>query len=388
MKKVLIIHSNMELGGAETSLLGLLQTIDYSEYSVDLLLLEQTGPLLELIPESVNILNTPRRYRHLMSPIAQVVREGDIPLACARLYGKWKGRKFVPRGYATKQFAHLAALRFLPEIEKEYDVALSFIDPHIIIREKVKAKKRFCWLHFDFKNVRVDSEIDRRMWDGCDYIVHISESCKAIFDHHYPELTNKSIVIENVLSREFVRWRANAFSVDEEMGQGDEITLLSIGRFSKQKNFDNIPDICRRLQEKNIHVKWYIIGYGNEEDLIRQRIREAQMEEYVILLGKKENPYPYIKACDVYIQPSRWEGKCVAVREAQMLGKPVVITNYATAQSQLQNGYDGIVVPMENEACADSLARILNNERLLKEIAANTETVDYSNVGEIKKILQ
>ena len=99
-------------------------------------------------------------------------------------------------------------------------------------------------------------------------------------------------------------------------------------RFCRAKNFDNVPDICRRLCEKGLDIKWYLIGFGGDEALIRQKIREAGMDERVIMLGKKENPYPYIAACDLYVQPSRYEGKCVTVREAQMLGKPVVITRY------------------------------------------------------------
>ena len=95
-----------------------------------------------------------------------------------------------------------------------------------------------------------------------------------------------------------------------------------------------------------LDVYWYIIGFGADEQLIRRKIAECGMDGRVVLLGKKENPYPYIVACDLYVQPSRYEGKCVAVREAQMLGKPVVITNYATSASQLEDGVDGVIVPM------------------------------------------
>ena len=110
------------------------------------------------------------------------------------------------------------------------------------------------------------------------------------------------------------------------------------------------------------------------------------MEEYVIILGKKENPYPYIKNCDVYIQPSRYEGKSVAVREAQLLGKPVIITNYVTASSQVRDGYDGIIVPMDNKGCAEGIYQALKNKHLLEKIFYNCSQNDYSNKEEIKKI--
>ena len=106
----------------------------------------------------------------------------------------------------------------------------------------------------------------------------------------------------------------------------------------------------------------------------------------MILLEKKENPYPYIKACEVYIQPSRYEGKSVTVREAQMLGKPVVITNYATSKSQLEDKVDGVIVSLDNQGCADEIECILKNSILLNRLTENCNRRDYSNKEEIIKV--
>lgn len=171
-----------------------------------------------------------------------------------------------------------------------------------------------------------------------------------------------------------------------EMLADGAVRLLSIGRFCRAKNFDNVPDICRRLIGAGLNIKWYLIGYGGDEGLIREKIIETGMEDRVIILGKKENPYPYIKACDLYVQPSRYEGKCVAVREAQMLGKPVVITNYVTAGSQLTDGVDGVIVPMDNKGCAEGIAKVLRNKELRQKLTENTKKQDYSNAKELEKI--
>ena len=159
-----------------------------------------------------------------------------------------------------------------------------------------------------------------------------------------------------------------------------------MGRYSDAKNFDNVPDICKSILETGIKVTWYIIGYGGEEGLIQKRIKEANMEQNVILLGKKSNPYPYIKGCDLYIQPSRYEGKAVTVREAQILHKPVVITNFATSASQLQDGYDGIIVPMKNEECAMKIVELLKDEKRMNQLIDNTYKNDYSNRQELEKL--
>ncbi|MBR1676863.1 MAG: glycosyltransferase, partial [Clostridia bacterium] len=128
------------------------------------------------------------------------------------------------------------------------------------------------------------------------------------------------------------------------------------------------------------------IGYGGDEQLIKNKIAEAEMQDRVVILGKKENPYPYIKACDIYVQPSKYEGKSVSVREAQILNKPVIITAYATSGSQLKDGFDGIIVPMDNEGCAEGIARVIENKELQQRLIENTKACDYTNAQEISKI--
>ncbi len=167
------------------------------------------------------------------------------------------------------------------------------------------------------------------------------------------------------------------------------MNLLSIGRFCPAKNYDNVPDISRRMIAHGVEaLKWYIIGYGGDEVLIRQKIAEVGMEKHVILLGKKENPYPYIKACDIYVQPSRYEGKSVTVREAQMLCKPVAVTAYPTASSQIQDGVDGVIVPLDNEGCAQGLARFIADTDLQSRIVNYLHTHDYASAFEVEKIYE
>ena len=223
------------------------------------------------------------------------------------------------------------------------------------------------------------------MWSSYDNIISISESVTNSFLHLFPNLKDKILLIENIMPVDYIRNMAEeTLEVNEMSSEG--IKLLSIGRFCVAKNFDNIPAICRLLIELGCPVSWYIIGYGGDEALIKQKIAEHHVEDYVFILGKRENPYPYIKMCDIYVQPSRYEGKCVSVIEAQILHKPVIITNYSTASSQLENGKDGVIVPLENEDCAAAIKKILQDEELQNLLVNNTYDKDYSNVEGIKKI--
>lgn len=390
-KKILIFSHALELGGAERSLIGLLDSLDKEKYQIDLFLMRHEGELLGMIPEHVTLLPEMPAYTVLARPMIQVLREGHILLCVARLYGKLRAALYNKLHHYKKsdvplEYSHKYTCLLMPQIEahKMYDVAISFLTPHYFVAKKVHAQKKVAWIHTDYTNVTVNVPSETIMWGNYDMIMAVSKATAQAFCKKFKKFEKKIVVMENILPRRFILQQA-----EEKCNlKGDCIKLLSIGRFCTAKNFDNVPYICKYLIEMGLNVKWYLIGFGNDENLIRSKIRETKMEEKVIILGKKSNPYPYIRACDLYVQPSRYEGKCVAVKEAQLLGKPVVITNYATSSSQLENGEDGIIVSLDNEECAKEIASLLNNPQLMKKISENCAKRDYSNAAEIEKIEQ
>lgn len=391
-KKIFIMSHAMELGGAERALLGLLESFDYSNYTVDLFLMRQEGELLKYIPKEVNLLSEIEEYTCLAVPISRVVKKRKMKLAIGRVIGKFKAKRFVNRAHLKAdngvglEYSHKYTKRYMPMINStNYDLAISFLTPHYFVSEKVIASKKIAWIHTDYSFFDIDVESERKMWEKYDYVASISDDCKQSFLLRFPEFASKIVSIENIISPTSIRKQADADDVSSEISK-DSINILSIGRFTYQKNFDNVPDICRRIIQSGLKIKWYLIGFGNDETLIKEKIIEAGMKNFVIILGKKANPYPYINACDVYIQPSRYEGKCVAVREAQILGKPVIITDYPTSASQLVDGYDGKIVAMDNKKCARELVEFLNNHDMLNKIKNNVMAIDYSNKQEIEKI--
>ena len=393
--RIFIAMHYMEIGGAETALVGLLNALDPARVDVDLFLYDHRGEMMQFIPEWVNLLPQIPKYSVLERPIVELVKRGFWGIAAGRLWAKYiskvaykrSGSKLENNGGLDKMSKCTTPL--LPKINQSvtYDLAISFLTPHRIVAEKVKAKKKIAWIHTDYTRVWVDAEDELKVWQKYDYVASISGDVTNTFLQVFPSLAPKIVEIENTLSPTFVRKRAELQNVDKEIRHEGTITLLSVGRFSDAKNYDNVPDICKRLiNETKLNIKWYIIGYGGDEDLIRQKIKEAGMEDHVILLGKRSNPYPYIKACDIYVQPSRYEGKSVTVREAQMLCKPVVVTNYPTAPSQIRSGIDGVIVPMDNEGCAHGLAEVICDKPLQERIIAHLKTHDYGNESEVEKI--
>lgn len=420
-KKIIILIHYMELGGVETSLIGLLSALDPKRVDIDLFIYSHQGEMMKYVPGYVNILDEIRSYSMFERPLIELVKYFEFKMLFARLKSKYLHKKYLKNNpqieidASISQFLGDCVTPVLPSINPgtNYDLCISFMIPHNIGVSKVKADKKIAWIHTDYSTISINKEAELPIWDKYDYIASISEDVTRSFIKTFPSLVSKIKLIENILPEVYVRKRAEEYDVSAEItSEPGEVAILSIGRFVHQKNFDNVPEICRLLlnflsinSSKTVmnsdnalvpgcnkidselkNLRWYIIGYGNDETLIRQKIAAAGMEDHVILLGKKENPYPYIKVCDIYVQPSRYEGKSVTVREAQMLGKPVVVTAYPTAPSQINDSQDGIIVPSDNEGCARGLADFIKNLDKQKKLIEFCKDNDFSNRSEIEKI--
>lgn len=395
MKKprIIILMHYLELGGAEMALIGLLNALDKDRVDVDLFIYSHQGPLMRFIPDWVNLLPEVKAYSMIERPMSEALRNCQFGVVFGRLLARLMHKRFIRKAKfrgddgSIMQYIGNCVTPWLPKInpDVEYDLCISFLTPHNIGRDKVRARKRLAWIHTDYTTVHVNASLELPVWGSYDNIAAISQEVRNSFIRTFPTLEHKVIDIDNILSSDFVRHRAEEVDVDGEFS--GSVNLLSIGRYCTAKNYDNVPYMARRIIELGITgMKWYIIGFGGDEALIRTKIRENNMEEHVILLGKKENPYPYIKACDIYVQPSRYEGKCVTVREAQMLCKPVAVTAYPTASSQIRDGVDGIIIPLDNEGCAQGLVDFIKDKKkqqLLSEYCGNN---DFGNVSEVDKI--
>ena len=391
-KKIIVISHGLEIGGAERALLGLLYSFDYMRYDVDLFLMHHQGELMEYIPQQVNLLPEKIEYTCLAVPISEVIKKKIVRMLFGRIYGKFKAKKFIKENALPAdngvelEYSHKYTCKYVPEIsDKKYDLVISFLTPHYLAANKVNAKKKIAWIHTDYSKIQINKKSEIEMWLAYDRIISISDDVTKTFLKIFPTLSAKIVKIENIIPEKLIVHQSKEFVPIEEMPD-DSIKILSIGRYCTAKNFDNVPRICKYLVSGGMNVKWYLIGFGSDEKLIKEKIKKEHMEKNVIMLGKKSNPYPYICRCDLYVQPSRYEGKCVSVKEAQMLGKPVVITNYETAKSQLEDGVDGIIVSMDNEKCAEQIEQVLKDDEKMKRISQKCMEKDYSNATEIEKI--
>ena len=390
MKKVLVISHAMELGGAERALIGLLDAFDTERYDVDLFLFRHEGELFDLIPEKINLLPEIKEYTCLAVPIGGVLKKGCISVAFGRFIGKMKAKKCASRmGVQGEgiylEYSHKYVKKHMPKIsDKEYDLVISFLTPHYFGLEKCRGKRKIAWIHTDYSMLDVDETSEIKMWSGYDGIVSISDSVSVSFLKRFPSLSNKLIRIDNIISVKSIV--SSSREEQNEISDDGRVILLSCGRVTEGKNFRSIPKMCASLLSDGHDVVWYIVGDGPDTETVKASITAEKMNGRVVMLGSKANPYPYIAACDLYVQPSLYEGKAVAVREAQILGKPVVITDYPTARSQLICGFDGEIAPLDSEKCAKFISELLLDKRRLDTLSENCKNSNYSNENEIEKI--
>ena len=399
-KRVLITLYDMEIGGIERSLVNMLEHFDYDRYDVDLLVFRHTGELLPLLTDRVRLLPEERGLAAYRKSIAECVKDGQLAAALIRLACKYGARlkalrqpvnrKDAGAGYIQMQLVSKYMARIQPRRRERYDAAISFSWPHDYTARNVDADVKIAWIHTDYSVLDTDREMDLDMWRSFDFLASVSPSCTRAFLSRYPELDGRVVEIENIQSPSFVRAMAGDGSVPPEMADGAEekpFRIVSVGRLSYAKGFDLAARALRLLHDRgHTHIRWYIVGFGGQEAELRRLIGELNLGDSFRLLGKKANPYPYMNAADLYVQPSRYEGKAVVVTEAQILGKPVLVADYPTAASQVTDGVDGYICPGGAEGLADAIERLASDREALERVAEGARRRDYGNADELKKL--
>ncbi len=394
-KRIFISIPSLNIGGAETALIGMLQTFDYSKVDVDLFVYSHEGPFMRYIPSSVNLLPENVAYKlTYVGDSKRCIKAGLWKLAFAMVVARCRMKLYAvlrhPKTFdAIYSFQGDILTKALPviDIKCRYDLAISFVVPHSYVLDHVKADRYMGWIHTDYAYIDVNQRLERQVWGRLDKIISISSDVTKSFVKVFPELTNKISIVENIVSPEFVRQRAKEFFPCEykECVKSGRAIICSMGRICYQKNFENIPRMAKELRRLGIDFKWFIIGPG-DPSVIMASAKKLGVDDCVVFLGPRDNPCPYVKNCMVYVQPSRYEGKSIAVREAQILCKPVVVSNYQTASSQVRHGIDGIILNLDNDAIARGIADLLSDKTKYDSIVKYLQAHDYGNENEIEAI--
>jgi len=407
--RIFIAIHYLELGGAETSLIGLLHAFNFEKVDVDIFVYSHQGELMKAIPSKVNLLPENKTWSMYEKPLKQVFFQGQIRMFLARIKAKLLMKRYIKEckpssGTAIHGFLGREVVKIVPTINPnvEYDLAILYMNPHDFWLQRVKAKKRICWIHTDYSQIDVNAKLELPVWGAYDHIVSISQDVTNSFLQVFPSLQPKILEMENILPKALIEQKVKEgiSSLSDFKIEDGIITLMSVGRICKAKNYDNIPYIAKALKElfksssanrvsqetsglKGFH--WYIIGPGDHTH-IDALSEQLGVDDVVTFLGSSPNPYPYIKACDIYVHPSRYEGKSIVVREAQVLCKPVIITNYPTAKSQIKDGVDGVICELDNKKIAEAIYQLAVDKGKQLSLIDYLKTHDYTGLSEVEKI--
>jgi glycosyltransferase involved in cell wall biosynthesis len=367
MKKIAFIMESLQCGGAEKSLVTLLQNMNFDEYQIDLILMAEDGDFKKFVPEQVDI-----KIVDVFSNI-----EG-FKLKQLRL------EYALRRKINIKKLEHNAQLHWktfgksIQKIDEFYDIAIAYNQGFAtyFVAEKIAATRKIAWLNTDYQKAGYNIKFDIDKYKTFDTIVAVSNECEESFKYELNKFGIQlqttvikditDIAIVNKLSQEYI-----GFTNDKS-----SIKICSVGRLAQPKGWYLAIEALYILKQRNRDIKWYIIGEGPKRSELELLIKTKQLENNLILLGYKENPYPYMKTCDIYVQTSLFEGLGLTVIEAAILQKPIVTTNFPTASTIVENNQTGLICEMDAVAIANAIEIYLDDKAFVLKVKQNLSNLE------------
>ena len=397
MKKILFVMNTMGRAGAEMALLALLHCLKKEkDIELSLFVLTGQGEMISRLPEGIKVLNktydecsvlSAEGKKHLMkTAIKACFSQGTVfrlaPYLIKQLTGMVKNGRIMPDKLLWRVLSD-GAERFL----EEFDLAVAYIEggSTYYVLDHVRAKKKAAFFHVDYSMAGYNRSMDKECYLAYDKIFPISDEVKAAFLKVYPECAEKTEVFRNLLDKERILRLS-----DEPGGFSDEYDgqrILTVGRLTAQKDFAQSVHAMRLLKDRGVKARWYILGEGDRRSDLEALIKKLNLEQDFILCGAVENPYNFLKQSDLYVHATRFEGKSIAIQEAQVLGKPILVSDCSGNREQVVNGVDGSLCEFTPEAICAGIQELLENREKRDRYGAEAAKRQMTESGEIKKLL-
>ena len=389
MKKLLFIINTLGCGGAERAMLNLFSRLDSNKYEISLFVITGQGELRRELPENVRLIN--KKYKE----VSVLTKKGRRLLTLSVLKAGIGKALFLRRApYIIKNFLIMRKKgkimpdkllwRLLsdgaPKIQEEYDLAVAYLEggATYYVADYVKAKKKTAFVHIDYEKAGYTRELDLDCYEKFDRIFTVSDEVKENFLRVYPEYENKTSVFNNILNQERIKKMADQGEGFNDGFKG--LRILTVGRLTRQKRYDIAIEAMKLIKDKiSMPIRWYVLGEGDLRQELEQQIKSAGLQNDFILLGVKNNPYSYIKGCDLYVHATEFEGKSIALQEAQVLGKPILATDCSGNREQIENGTDGILCELDPGQVCEKLLYMINNPKKCKGYGEKAKQKELCN---------
>lgn len=369
--KLLIVINNLGCGGAQKSLVSFLNNLPEGQYDIDLMVLNRKDIFFDSIPGWVRCLVADDTIEEMYLSIKNLFEERRPLRNILRcLSAKVQMRATRRQGCDAVQKLWSVWKKYIPKLDRHYNLAISYVDgfSNYFVIDKVNADRKLLWIHNEYEKLNYSAAFDYGYFEAADGVVTISERCVASLNRVFPEFSAKTHLLYNLSSPRMI-WNMAGTRKPAEY-DGKENIIISIGRLNEQKGFDLAVQAASIMKKRGVPFAWFIIGEGEQESSLRERVSKEQLEQQFFLIGVRKNPYPYLAFADIMIQPSRYEGKSIVLDEAKILQKPVIATDYTTVYDSLENGVNGEIIPFDAEKLAEAAERLLADKGLQRKYSS------------------
>jgi len=381
--KIAIATHQMVMGGIEKSLIELCRALLKCGAEVTVYVDVLGGELYNSLPSEVKVTGIFENYPNTAVILKKAFMQKNPEAMLAVLYS-WANNRWG--GDAVKGWRANAI--YLSPIDEVYDYAFAYAAPVafsvVFVDQVLKAKKKYAWIHNDCSRLSLDIRKYGNLFEKFDQIFCVSKKAKETFLERLPQYESKTKVFYNIINSEEILKRADE-PIDLSNFGGTK--FLTVGRICSQKGQDIIPAICKRIRDIGYDIRWYCVGDGEDRSLVEEKIREFDVAEEVVLLGSKKNPYPYFKAADIYVQPSRHEGFGITLSEAKLFGLPIVTTDFDGANEQIEDGVTGVIVRFNEDEIFNVLVKLLENVEMQGMLRNNLKKDRKHCVSDINILL-
>lgn len=397
MKKVLFVINTLGGAGAEKALIELLKRFPKEQYEVSLYVLLDQGELISQIPEHVKVLN--REY----SDASVLSKEGKKVLN-RKIWKRLRIRGAVLRNIPflfRNTFVMLKKGKLSPDkllwrvmsdsgqsIKEHYDMAVAYLEggATYYVHDHINADRKFTFLHVDYRFAGYTRELDKNCYPDFDRIFTVSDEVKKSFVKVYPECSQNTYVFHNLIDQKEIRRKAELPGGFEDSYDGKRI--LTVGRLTAQKAYEISIDAMKILKDHGVKARWYVLGEGELREKLQSQINRLGLQEDFVLLGAKTNPYPYYRQCNLYVHATRFEGKSIAIQEAQTLGCTILVSDSSGNREQVIQGEDGMMCSLTPEAVSRNIEELLKNPQKCRELGQKAAVKLLSEDKDVLKLFQ
>lgn len=379
-KKILFIISNLETGGVSKSMTSLMNVIDRNRYDVSLMIVSPHGAFMRLLPTGLNVITNPVWEALTAGPkgIIKLLKLGEFALTLGHIYRLLLSK--ISKARAGKIIA-----RLMPTVEEQFDTIVDFNGQQQLyyMVDKLNAKKKVTFFHSDYATWHYYYSADKEYFPRVDYIFTVSSQCVSSLKQYFPTQVDKIGLMENISSLALIERMAA-----EEVSDINKVipTLLTVGHVCENKGIYWAIEAAAILKDHHINFHWYFLGSVDKPEEYARAIEKNNVADRITFLGIRTNPYPYIRQATIIVHPSKFEGRSIALDEAKLLCKPVVVTDFSTVGDQFTNRLNASICQMTPESIASAIEELLTDEDLRKRYAANLEEARHDNSNEIEKL--